>query len=86
MDMAMLTHRATNAIDAAISVKLSASDLAAIQGIIQTTLRDAADQHHSHLKEAVRMCCGPEADLAHKIQNEMDKKRDVLIANLMAMR
>ena len=32
------------------------------------------------------MCCGPEADLAHKIQNEMDRKRDVLIANLMAMR
>ena len=86
MDMAKLTERAAAAIDAAISVKLPASDRAAIQNIIQETLRDAADHTQSQCKEAVVFCCGPEADLAHKIQAEMDKKRDMLVANLMAMR
>jgi hypothetical protein len=29
---------------------------------------------------------GHEADLAHKLQEEMEQKRSMLIANLMAMR
>lgn len=86
MDMPKLTDRATAAIDAAISVDLPASDRAAIQKIIQETLRDATNHTQLHCKEAVVFCCGPEADLAHKIQVEMDKKRDMLVANLMAMR
>jgi hypothetical protein len=38
------------------------------------------------MKETAVVCCGPEADLAHKIQEEMDKKRKVLITNLMSIR
>lgn len=49
-------------------------------------LLDASERTHKEYREAVIACCGPEADLAHKIQEQMNKKRDVLIANLMSMR
>jgi hypothetical protein len=36
--------------------------------------------------EAAANCCGPELDLAHQIQEEMIRKRDLLISNLKALR
>ena len=53
---------------------------------VQQAMLDASSRTHREMKDTAVVCCGPEADLAHKIQNEMDKKRDMLIANLMAMR
>ena len=46
---------------------------------------DSATRTHRDLKETAVICCGPEADLAHKIQEQMDNKRDMLVANLKAM-
>lgn len=37
-------------------------------------------------KSTVVACCGPEADMAHKLQHEMIKSQDALIANLSSMR
>ena len=36
--------------------------------------------------ETARNCCGPEQDLAHHIAEEMHRKKNALIANLMALR
>ena len=36
--------------------------------------------------ETARNCCGPEQDLAHQLAEEMHRKKNMLIANLMAMR
>jgi len=47
---------------------------------------DASKRTHREMKETAVVCCGAEADLAHKIQEQMDRKRDMLITNLMAMR
>lgn len=39
----------------------------------------------NHLKAAVN-CCGPEVDLAHQIREEINRKKNVLISNLKALR
>ena len=86
MDLAALSDRVTQALDNAIATDLPAEERDAILKIVQQAVLDATSRTHQELKEAAVICCGPEADLAHKIQEQMDKKRDMLIANLMAMR
>jgi hypothetical protein len=39
----------------------------------------------NHLKAAAN-CCGSEIDLAHQIRAEMNRKKELLISNLKALR
>lgn len=39
----------------------------------------------NHLQTALN-CCGPEADLAHQIRDEINRKKELLISNLKALR
>ena len=86
MNLAKLSKRVTQELDDALSDDLPAAEREAILKIVQQAMLDASSRTHREMKDAAVVCCGPEADLAHKIQNEMDKKRDMLIANLKAMR
>ena len=86
VDLAALSDRVTQALDDAIAADLPAEEREAILKIVQQAVLEASNRTHKVLKEAAVICCGPEADLAHKIQEQMDKKRDMLIANLMSMR
>jgi hypothetical protein len=40
---------------------------------------------HNQVETAIN-CCGPEKDLAHQLAEEMHRKKNLLISNLMAMR
>ena len=40
---------------------------------------------HSQV-ETARNCCGPEKDLAHQLAEEMHRRKNLLISNLMALR
>ncbi len=51
---------------------------ASMVNVVETTTED-------HLSTTVR-CCGPEADLAHQIRNEVNLKKKALIANLLGPR
>jgi hypothetical protein len=86
MNLAKLSKRVTQELDDALSDDLPTAEREAILKIVQQAMLDASSRTHREMKDAAIVCCGPEADLAHKIQNEMDKKRDMLIANLKAMR
>ena len=86
MDLAKLSDRVTQSLDEAISADLPAAERDEILKIVQQAIVDASQRMHKECKEAAVICCGPEADLAHKIQEQMDKKREMLIANLMSMR
>ena len=86
MDLEKLSKRVTEELDTALADDLPAEERDAILKIVQQAMLDASSRTHRELKETAVVCCGPEADLAHKIQEQMDKKRDMLIANLMAMR
>ncbi|VAW16347.1 hypothetical protein MNBD_ALPHA09-194 [hydrothermal vent metagenome] len=86
MDIAKLSDRVTHDLRKAISAELSLEERLAIEKIVVQALLDATGKTHEAYKSVASKCCGPEADLAHKIQAQMDKKRDMLIANLVSMR
>jgi hypothetical protein len=85
MNLEKLSKRVTQELDTALS-DLPAPEKEAILKIVQQAMLDASSRTHREMKETAVVCCGPEADLAHKIQEQMDQKRDILIANLSAMR
>ena len=86
MELAELSKRVTQELDDALADDLPAEEREAILKIVRQAMLDASSRTHREMKQTAVVCCGPEADLAHKIQEQMDKKRDMLIANLMAMR
>jgi hypothetical protein len=40
---------------------------------------------HNQIETALN-CCGPEKDLAHQLSEEMHRRKNLLISNLMALR
>ncbi|MEP1209792.1 MAG: hypothetical protein ABJM29_20900 [Rhizobiaceae bacterium] len=86
MNLEKLSKRVTEELDAALSDEIPAAEREAIVDIVQRAMLDSANRTHREMQQTAVVCCGPEADLAHKIQEQMDKKREALIANLMAMR
>ena len=86
MNLEKLSNRVTQELDRALSADLPAAEREAILDIVRRAMLDSSSRTTREMKETAVVCCGPEADLAHKMQEQMDKKRDMLIANLMAMR
>ena len=86
MNLEKLSNRVTQELDTALSADLSAAEREEILEIVRRAMLDASSRTHREMKETAVICCGPEADLAHKIQEQMDKKSSMLVANLMAMR
>ncbi|NRB20893.1 MAG: hypothetical protein HRU33_26000 [Rhodobacteraceae bacterium] len=86
MNLEKLSKRVKQELEAALSADLPTTEREAIFEIVQRAMLDASNRTHREMKETAVVCCGPEADLAHKIQEQMDKKRAMLIANLSAMR
>ncbi|RLC57947.1 MAG: hypothetical protein DRI30_03395 [Chloroflexi bacterium] len=85
MNLENLVNRVSEELSTSLS-DLPEAERGAILDIVRQALLDSANRTHREMKEAAVICCGPEADLAHKIQEQMDKKRDMLITSLMAMR
>ncbi len=85
MNLEKLVSRVTNELSTALA-DLPDAERNDILSIVRQAMLDSATRTHRELKETAVICCGPEADLAHKIQEQMDKKCDVLVTNLMAMR
>ncbi len=73
-------------LETTLAPDLPASERKAILDIVQRAMLDSSKRTHREMKDTAMICCGAEADLAHKIQEQMDKKRSMLIANLMALR
>ena len=65
---------------------LSAEDKEKITRLVgQLLVKTVEKTTKNHLEAAVN-CCGPEADLAHQIRSEVNRKKDLLISNLKALR
>lgn len=86
MDLGKLRDRVASDVCNAVSTDLSEERRAEVARIVGQALLEATGQMNERSKETVVICCGPEADLAHKIQQQMDRQRDMLVANLMALR
>lgn len=85
MHLEELSKRVAQELETSLSNDLPAHQRQEILDIVQRAMLDSATRTHRDLKETAVVCCGPEADLAHKIQEQMDNKRDMLVANLKAM-
>lgn len=57
-----------------------------ISRIIEQTLIKTVEQTAQAHKKATVVCCGPEADMAHKISEEVKRANVALTANLSALR
>ena len=86
MNLEKLSNRVTQELETALADDLPAAEREAILDIVRRAMLDSAKRTHREMKETAVVCCGPEADLAHQIQEQMEKKRSMLVANLMAMR
>jgi hypothetical protein len=87
MALEKTAQKAATRIDEALGdYELSEAEKAAILKIIEKSLIRTVEKTTDTHREATVICCGPEADLAHKIQEEVERKKDLLISNLMALR
>ena len=78
---------AADAIGAALSQhKLTDAEREDVERIVSRVLvKTVKKTTHNQVETAVN-CCGPEKDLAHQLSEEMHRKKNLLISNLMAMR
>lgn len=65
---------------------LTEAEREAIMKIIEKSIRKTIDEAAAEHREAIALCCGPDADMAHKIAEEVERRNRALIANLSAMR
>lgn len=86
MNLEELSNRVTRELDIALSDDVEPAEREVILDIVRRAMLDSAKRTHREMKDTAIICCGPEADLAHKIQEQMEKKRNLLVTNLMAMR
>ena len=65
---------------------LSDADKEEISKIVGQLLVKTVEKTTKNQVETAANCCGPELDLAHQIRDEMNRKKEVLISNLKALR
>lgn len=66
--------------------ELSNEEKEHIKAIISTSLANAVETTSDENLSTAVICCGPEADLAHKIRHEVNLKKKALVANLLGLR
>ena len=86
MKIKKLADNAVSEIDKSLPDSLSDAEKKAISDIVESTLLEAVGHTTESCREAAVICCGPEADLAHKISEEVSLAQKALIANLMGPR
>ncbi len=86
MDTNKMAEEAVGALDAAIDKDFSDAEKARVKEIVHDLLVEAIGGITESHASTVVQCCGPEADMAHKLQHEMMKAQEALIANLNALR
>lgn len=78
---------ATNAIMKTLSEhQLSDAEREEVSRIVSKLLVKTVKKTTQNQVETAVNCCGPEKDLAHQLSEEMHRKKNLLISNLMAMR
>jgi hypothetical protein len=87
MALSSTAEKAARKIDEALAdYDLSDQEKAEILKIIGKSLMQTVEETTDTHNQAMVICCGPEADLAHKIAEEVERKKVALIANLKALR
>ncbi len=75
MSVANASKQAAQEISDAISSSLTEDEQAKVSKIVERALLEAIGEAVKGCKSAAVVCCGPEADLAHKIAEKIELKR-----------
>ena len=67
-------------------LEFSADQKAEVASLIEDALRETVSHAAKAHQQATAQCCGPEADLAHQINQESKRATDLLVSNLMNLR
>lgn len=86
MSLDSISETAVQALEQVIPVNLSRTDRDKIIHIIQHAMVDTVEETTESQQKMVVKCCGPEADLAHKMEEKMILTKRALISNLNALR
>jgi hypothetical protein len=86
MSLKKLADEAVKQIEKSIEGQLTERDVATVSSVIQDALIEAVNESSRSCGGAAMNCCGPDADLAHKIAEDVERKRYALLANLLSMR
>ncbi len=65
---------------------LSDAEKAEVERIVSKLLVKTVKKTTRNQVETALNCCGPEKDLARQLSEEMHRKKNLLISNLMSMR
>ncbi len=65
---------------------VSATEKEEIAKIVSQLLVKTVEKTTDNQMKTAANCCGPELDLAHQIREEMNRRKELLISNLKAMR
>jgi hypothetical protein len=87
MGLKQVSDQTLAALEAAFpSYSFSEEQKRALSEVIEAALVDTVDEAAKAHRQATMQCCGPEADMAHKITEESKRQTDLLISNLMNLR
>jgi hypothetical protein len=81
-----IEHTASSIVSALSTHDLSDAEKEEISKIVSQLLVKTVEKTTKNQVETAANCCGPELDLAHQIREEMNRKKEVLISNLKALR
>ena len=86
MSLNRLVESAVAKIEKTLPNPLTETQVNAISKVVEEALISAVNESSKNCATAAVVCCGPEADLAHKIAEDVERARHALVANLMSMR
>ena len=81
-----ISDTADSIVQALSSHDLSAQEKEEITKLVSALLVKTVEKTTDNHIQATVNCCGPEVDLAHQIREEINRKKDLLISNLQALR
>lgn len=86
MSLKSLSDDAVGKINEALEASLTDAEMSTVSKIVEDALMKAVNESAQRCSNAAVVRCGPEADLAHKIAEDVERARYALIANLTSMR
>jgi len=86
MELGELAKKTTARICAEVPAAMTADEEGKVSTIIEKAIIEAVLATSARCRDVAVVCCGPEADMAHKIADEVKRAQIALIANLGGMR
>lgn len=86
MSMSQNAEAAARNIQQALSVPLTDEQSKKVAKAIEKALIDTVLETCQTSSQAINRCCSADKDMAHKLNDEIERGKDALIANLSSLR